>query len=735
MSGLTMGLLSLDSTTLVTLIDGGTAREKKYAKRILPVVKRHHLLLVTLLLSNSAAVEAMPIFLDRISNPIFAIVISVTAVLIFGEVIPQAICTRHGLAIGAYLSPLVYLLMGIFFIISFPLSILLDCCLGKEHGTFFRRAQLKALIDIHGEDSQAEGLGAREDTLSHDEVAIIKGCLDMKNKTARDAMLNVDKAFMINSHARLDHETMTHLIQRCHSRVPVYTNDRSNVVALLLTKTLIKLNPDDAIPISRLIGDERYSRAALFIESDMPLFDLLNLFQTGRSHLAIVREKKKNVENHEEIDHAESAPLLVNIEDNTNTRTDEHHVPEGTVIGIITLEDVIEELLQEEIEDEKDIVQEISQKLQFSLAKRRKSMISDDEDDTHPNIDTPSLFRWRHQARVDRMEEQKKKKEKLETEKQTHQQRLAEMRRKVKEAEEVSAASADFQKLKIELSELEKQEENYRKKEEDLKKEERMTPLNIDTICKEGKSKTIINKAPPAPKELSEEEKLEKQQVFTKKYKNEIRQYGMLQKWDDSKQFLTDNNHLVCEETANYLVIWCIDLEVEEKHELMKHVSHQCIVMQFILELAKSLKTDPRSCVGAFFARIKLGEKQYTDAFNDELEAFRSRIQERARIRIEEAMKEYEEEERKKRLGPGGLDPVEVMESLPKALQACFESQDIALLQKTVAEMPQEEAAYHIKRCIDSGLWVPGQDDKNKDGDEPSGTAESTEEEVYEKVD
>ena len=41
-----------------------------------------------------------------------------------------------------------------------------------------------------------------------------------------------------------------------------------------------------------------------------------------------------------------------------------------------------------------------------------------------------------------------------------------------------------------------------------------------------------------------------------------------------------------------------------QKHDLMKHVSHQCIVMQFILELAKSLKTDPRSCVGAFFSRF-----------------------------------------------------------------------------------------------------------------------------------
>jgi cell division cycle protein 37 len=45
--------------------------------------------------------------------------------------------------------------------------------------------------------------------------------------------------------------------------------------------------------------------------------------------------------------------------------------------------------------------------------------ISDDEDDTHPNIDTPSLFRWRHQARVERMAEKKKEKEELFSQKTT----------------------------------------------------------------------------------------------------------------------------------------------------------------------------------------------------------------------------------------------------------------------------------------------------------------------------
>lgn len=371
--------------------------------------------------------------------------------------------------------------------------------------------------------------------------------------------------------------------------------------------------------------------------------------------------------------------------------------------------------------------------------------ISDDEDDTHPNIDTASLFRWRHQARMERMAEAKKKKEILEKEKQTYQQKMAEIKQKLKEAEQMQEATADLEKLTMEMSQLQQQDEEFRRKEEELNREERLTPWNVDTICHEGKSKTLINKPKKSnQKELTDEEKAERQQEFAKKYRDEIRKYGMLQRYDDSLQFLQEHPHLVCEETANYLVIWCIDLEVEEKHDLMKHVSHQCIVMQFILELAKSLQQDPRNCVRAFFSRIKIGEKQYMDAFNDELESFRERIKGRAKARLEEAIKEYEEEEKQKRLGPGGLDPVEVMESLPEPLQKCFESRDIAMLQNVILDMPKEEAEYHIKRCIDSGLWVPNAADADKlqtggeieeegaVGGAPSGDAE---EEKFEEVD
>ena len=68
MSGLTMGLLSLDMMTLKVLKDGGTTAEKKHSQKILPIIQRHHLLLVTLLLGNAAAVEAMGWRIDLLDH-------------------------------------------------------------------------------------------------------------------------------------------------------------------------------------------------------------------------------------------------------------------------------------------------------------------------------------------------------------------------------------------------------------------------------------------------------------------------------------------------------------------------------------------------------------------------------------------------------------------------------------------------------------------------------------------
>ena len=93
MSGLTVGYLSIDSLVLEIKMTNGTDTEKYYAEKIYKLVDNHHWLLVTLLLCNSFACEAMPIFLSKLVNEMMAIVLSVTVLLFVGEIIPHALCT------------------------------------------------------------------------------------------------------------------------------------------------------------------------------------------------------------------------------------------------------------------------------------------------------------------------------------------------------------------------------------------------------------------------------------------------------------------------------------------------------------------------------------------------------------------------------------------------------------------------------------------------------------------
>lgn len=193
-----------------------------------------------------------------------------------------------------------------------------------------------------------------------------------------------------------------------------------------------------------------------------------------------------------------------------------------------------------------------------------------------------------------------------------------------------------------------------------------------DTLSQPKFSKTIINKKEETKSydEMTDEEKEQHMKKFIKENEKLIKQYGMLKRFDDSKKFLQEHNLLVHEDTANYLVIWCINLEMEEKHELMTHVAHQCICMQYMLELSRQLKIpDPRACIAPFFDRIQTADKEYRRQFDDEIAAFIGRIEKRAKEKIAEALREQEEEEereRVERLGPGGLDPAEVFETLPK---------------------------------------------------------------------
>jgi len=340
----------------------------------------------------------------------------------------------------------------------------------------------------------------------------------------------------------------------------------------------------------------------------------------------------------------------------------------------------------------------------LNYSKWDKIEISDDEDDTHPNIHTPSLFKWRHDARVQRMKEMESEKERVsEGRKETE---LA-----LKRAHNAGATT----------EELEKQLSDWKLKEKEIIKKEKEAPLNVDTIGQEAWSTSRVNTVAKPAEKKSEEEVMDDYKLFVEKYDADIKKFGFYSKMKDSEQFLVDNTHLVSEHTASKLCIFSIDLQVEEKFDLMERVSHQAIVLQFILELAKSLKIDPRGCFRQFFAKFAANDNpDYHAAFNDELSSFRARVKERADIRIQTYLEEHKEELEKEKLSrvessPGGLDPQEVFETLPTEWQECFEKRDIPMLQQIVTQMTPEDAKYHLDRCIKSGLWCPGGDEEEEE--------------------
>merc|ERR1712168_725865 len=102
--------------------------------------------------------------------------------------------------------------------------------------------------------------------------------------------------------------------------------------------------------------------------------------------------------------------------------------------------------------------------------------ISDDEDDTHPNVDTPSLFRWRHQARLDRMKEREQEWSEVKQGKEENEKNMKQIQLKLKSQK---LSESEIAKLNASKEELKKQEEEFKKKEKELEKKDKETPWNV----------------------------------------------------------------------------------------------------------------------------------------------------------------------------------------------------------------------------------------------------------------
>merc|ERR1719499_1267755 len=317
-SGLTLGLLGLDLKQL-EIVASGEGPDREYALAIIPVRQSGNFLLCTLLLGNVAVNAALSILLTGISGGILAFIISTALIVIFGEIIPQATCSRYALFIGAKTVVIVRVLMLLLSPLAYPVSLVLDYVLGPEFGNMYSNLELKKLIELHKEDDMVE--------LDAQTGKILEGALKFTDQKVGSCMTPWDQVFKLDISDRLNFDVLLTICKTGHSRVPVVQTvlGQERVCGLLIVKDLILVDPEDEIPVSTVL--DLFNHNIVRADPQDSLSHMLHEFQTGLSHIAIVRE----------IDNSK-----------------DYEDPKPVIRGIITLEDIIEVILQENIVDEFD---------------------------------------------------------------------------------------------------------------------------------------------------------------------------------------------------------------------------------------------------------------------------------------------------------------------------------------------------------------------------------------------
>lgn len=301
-SGLTLGFFSLNLTGLERKIKLGN----KDAAKVFPIRKNGNLLLCTLLLGNVAVNSAMAIFLGNIATGLIAGLVSTALIVVFGEIIPQAIFSRHALKLGANTVWLVRIFIFVLYPIAGPMAWLLNKALGEELSTIWDKKEIEEIIRHHEDADESE--------LDADEERILLGALAFSDKSAEMICTPRHVVWSLDSEQELDLELIKMIKEKGFSRIPVFSDRRKDKIdGVLLVKDLLGLDLSEKHFVKDFLRDD-----VLFIKEKMRLDDLLNHFISNRRHLACIYDEF------------------------------------GIFQGVVTLEDVVEEILKTEIIDELD---------------------------------------------------------------------------------------------------------------------------------------------------------------------------------------------------------------------------------------------------------------------------------------------------------------------------------------------------------------------------------------------
>jgi len=299
-SGLTLGYFSLNLNTLERRAKHGNPE----AVAIYPIRKQGNLLLTTLLLGNVGVNTALSVYLGSLISGVLAGIIATALIFLFGEIIPQAAFSRHALWVGSRFAPLMRVIMFFVLPLTYPIAFFLDKLLGKEMPSLYSKRELMQIVSELGESEHSD--------LDEDEERIVHGALQFSHTSVREVMTPKEKVITFEEHQRLNQEFIDNLTVHAYSRYPVYSGNPENIIGILYARNLISKSQDTALCDT----EDAFDRNFLCVRPNEKLDIVLAMMLKRRQHLGLVFSRNKQF------------------------------------LGVISLEDIIEEIIQLEIEDE-----------------------------------------------------------------------------------------------------------------------------------------------------------------------------------------------------------------------------------------------------------------------------------------------------------------------------------------------------------------------------------------------
>jgi metal transporter CNNM len=300
-SGLNIALMSLDVADLRRKAKLGN----KLAARVLPLRHNSHLTLAGILFTNVAVVSATSLVLESRLNGIIAGLMGTLLIVVFGEILPQALFARHALSFCGRLTPALRIMIAVTYPVSKPLQLLLDRLFGHEATKLHSRQELGIMI--------AEHLNAEASDLDADEIEIMRGALTLSETRTRDIMIPLRQVYWLQPNDNIDATKIDEITTRAWSRIPVFNPALTTCYGVLLMKDLVDRDFDE---LPQRVADLPLYPTQV-VGSMTALDTLFRKFIAGGAHLIPVER-------------------------------------DDQIVGIVTIEDVLEEIVGHEIEDETD---------------------------------------------------------------------------------------------------------------------------------------------------------------------------------------------------------------------------------------------------------------------------------------------------------------------------------------------------------------------------------------------